>query len=106
MHTLDATQLYRLALEGAPAGDGLHAVGNEGIAFGDIAEAIGHHLNLSVVSIPPEGVASHFDFLGAFVSLDTLTSSALTEELLGWRPLHTGLIDDPDQGHHFDNQSA
>src|SRR5437016_4447568 len=50
VHTLDAARLYRLALESAPAGTRLHAVGDEGIAFRRIAEAIGHGLDVPVRS--------------------------------------------------------
>ena len=41
VHRLDAAHLYRLALESAPAGSRLHAVGEEGIPFREIAEVIG-----------------------------------------------------------------
>lgn len=105
-HTLDAAHLYRLALEAAPAGSRLHAVGDDGIPFRDIAGAIGHHLDLPVVSIAPEDAAAHFGFLSAFVALDNPTSSALTQELLDWRPTHPGLFDDLDQGHYFQDPTA
>jgi len=100
-HTLDVARLYRLALEAAPAGSRLHAVGDQGVAFAQIAEVIGRHLNLPLVSIPPEEAGAHFGFLGPFVSLDNPTSSTQTRKLLGWDPTHPGLIDDLDQGHYF-----
>jgi nucleoside-diphosphate-sugar epimerase len=100
-HTLDAARLYRLALESAPAGSRLHAVGDEGVPFRDIAAAIGRHLNVPATSIAPDDAAAHFSYLGALVSLDNPTSSALTQELLGWKPEHPGLIEDLDQGHYF-----
>jgi nucleoside-diphosphate-sugar epimerase len=100
-HTLDAARLYRLSLEAAPAGARLHAVGDEGIPFRQIAEVVGRHLALPVVSIAPEEAAAHFGFLGAFVQLDNPTSSARTQELLGWKPTHPGLIEDLDEGHYF-----
>jgi nucleoside-diphosphate-sugar epimerase len=100
-HTLDAAHLYRLALESAPAGQRLHAVGDEGVPFKEIAEAIGRNLNLPVVSIAPEDAGEHFSFLGAFVQLDNPTSSELTQSLLGWKPEHPGLIADLDEGHYF-----
>ena len=28
-------------------------------------------------------------------------SDVVTQELLGWRPVHLGLIEDLDQGHYF-----
>jgi len=105
-HTLDAAHLYRLALEAAPAGSRLHAVGDEGIPFRQIAEVIGRHLDLPVVSITPEEAAGHFGFLGAFVQLDNPTSSARTQELMGWKPTHPGLIEDLGQGHYFSDPTA
>jgi nucleoside-diphosphate-sugar epimerase len=100
-HTLDAARLYRLALEKAPAGSRLHAVGDEGIAFRQIAETIGRQLGVPTASIDPDDAAAHFGFLGPLVSLDNPTSSALTQELLGWRPEHSGLIEDLEEGHYF-----
>jgi nucleoside-diphosphate-sugar epimerase len=100
-HTLDAANLYRLALEAAPAGSRLHAVGDEGVPFRHIAEAIGHHLDIPTVSIPTEEAEAYFGFLALFVSLDNPTSSTRTQELLHWAPTHPNLIDDLDQGHYF-----
>ncbi len=100
-HTLDAAQLYRLALETAPAGSRLHAVDDEGVAFRDIAAAIGRHLDVPVISIPPEQADAHFGYLGPLVSLDNPTSSVRTRELLTWKPTHPGLIEDLDQGRYF-----
>ena len=100
-HTLDAARLYRLALESAPGGSRLHAIGDEGVPFRDIAAAIGRNLNVPVVSIAAEEAASHFGFLGALVGLDNPTSSARTQELLGWKAEHPGLIEDLDAGHYF-----
>jgi nucleoside-diphosphate-sugar epimerase len=101
VHTLDAAQLYRLALESAQAGSRLHGVGDEGVPFRDIAEVIGRHLDLPVASVRPEDADDHFGFLGALVGLDNPTSNQRTRELLGWQPTRPGLIDDLDQGHYF-----
>jgi nucleoside-diphosphate-sugar epimerase len=101
-HTLDAARAYRLALESAPAGSRLHAVADEGVAFRDIAEAIGRHLDLPTAGIAAEDAAAHFSFLAGFAGLDNPTSSALTRELLGWTPSHPGLLEDLDQGHYFE----
>jgi hypothetical protein len=32
---------------------------------------------------------------------DMPPSSAITQELLGWKPSHPGLIEDIEQGHYF-----
>jgi nucleoside-diphosphate-sugar epimerase len=101
VHQLDAARLFRLAVEAAPAGSRLHGVGDEGVPFRDIAGVIGRHLNLPVVSISREEADAHFGWLGAFASADNPTSSALTQELLGWRPVHPALIPDLEQGHYF-----
>jgi len=100
-HSLDVARLYRLALEGAPAGSRLHAVGDEGVPFRQIAEVIGANLGVPVVSIEPDGVVDYFDFLAFFVSLDNPASSLLTQERLDWHPTHPGLIDDLNEGHYF-----
>jgi nucleoside-diphosphate-sugar epimerase len=100
-HTLDAAVLYRLALESAPAGSRLHAVGDEGVPFREIAESIGQNLGLPAKSIAAEDADRQLGYLGGFAQLDNPTSSALTRELLGWRPTHPGLIADMDEGHYF-----
>lgn len=102
-HTLDAVRLYRLALERAPAGTRLHAVGDEGVPFKEIAEAIGRNLRLPVESVADDEADSYFGFMAGFVALDNPTSSALTQRLLDWQPTHPGLIADMDAGHYFAN---
>jgi nucleoside-diphosphate-sugar epimerase len=103
VHRLDAAHLYRLALEKAPAGSRLSGRAEEGVPFRDIAGVIGKHLNLPVVSISREEADAHFGFLGAIAAHDMPRSSALTQELLGWRPVHPALIPDLEQGHYFNN---
>jgi nucleoside-diphosphate-sugar epimerase len=100
-HTLDAGRVYRLALEQAPAGSRLHVVGDEGIPFRLIAETIGRHLGVPTAAIPADQAQAHFGFLAAIVPLDNPTSSARTQQLLGWHPAHPGLIADLDLGHYF-----
>ena len=106
VHTLDAAHLFRLALEAAPAGTRLHAVGDDGVPFRDIATVIGRHLNIPVTAIANEDAAAHFSFLAPFVSLDNPTSSAQTRKLLDWLPTHPTLIDDLDASHYFDNSTT
>ncbi len=101
VHRLDSARLFRLALDQAPAGSTLHAVADEGVPIRDIAEVIGRHLNLPVVSISPEDAAEHFTWLAGFLAADSPASSTFTRELLGWHPTHPGLIADLDQGHYF-----
>ncbi|MCF8567369.1 SDR family oxidoreductase [Alicyclobacillus tolerans] len=101
VHRLDAAHLFRLALEKAPAGSQLDGVADEEVPFRDIASVIGKHLDVPVVSIPREQANVHFGFLGTIAALDIPRSSAETQELLGWRPVHPELIPDLEQGHYF-----
>ena len=101
VHRFDTARLYRLALEKAPAGSVFHAVGDEGIPTRQIAEVIGRHLDVPVVSIAPDEAGEHFGWMGAFFGLDAPASSALTQERLGWTPTHPGLIEDLEAGFYF-----
>jgi nucleoside-diphosphate-sugar epimerase len=106
VHRLDAANLFRLALENAPAGSVLHAIDDEGVATRDIAEVIGRHLDVPVVSIDPDNAAAHFGWLATFFATDLPASSVLTRELLDWHPVQTRLVDDLDKGHYFDTRSS
>jgi nucleoside-diphosphate-sugar epimerase len=101
VHTLDAADLYLLALEKAPAGSRLHGVADEGVPFADIAGAIGRNLGIPVRGISTDEAADYFGFLAPFVQLDNPTSAAITRELLDWTPTRPGLIADLDEGHYF-----
>jgi nucleoside-diphosphate-sugar epimerase len=98
VHVQDAATLYRLAIEQAPAGAVLNAVGDEGVPVREIAEAIGRHLNLPARSLPAE---EYGGMLVPLLSTDMPASSTITQELLGWHPTHPGLIEDIGQGHYF-----
>jgi nucleoside-diphosphate-sugar epimerase len=106
VHRRDAANLFRLALEKAPGGSVLHAIDDEGVPTRVIAEVIGRHLDVPVVSIDTDEAATHFGWLGGFFAVDLPTSNVLTRELLDWRPTHPKLIDDLDKGHYFDSNSS
>jgi len=59
VHISDAVRLYRLALAKDQAGARYHAVGEEGVALRDIAEAIGAGLKMPVESITSEEAAEY-----------------------------------------------
>ncbi len=94
VHRLDAGRAFRLALEKAAPGARYHAIGEEGIAFRQIAETIGKHLGLPVKGLAPDEAAAHFGWFAHFASLDAPASSKWTQETLGWRPTGPGLIAD------------
>lgn len=94
VHQLNAARLFRLALESAPAGARLHAIGEEGIMFRDIAAAIGRRLNLPVAGLTAEEAESHFGWLARIISNDITASSALTQQRFGWNPVGPTLLED------------
>jgi nucleoside-diphosphate-sugar epimerase len=101
VHRSDAARLVRLAVEAAPAGSVLHAVGDEGVPFRDIAESIGRHLDVPTASVAPGDAVEHFSHLGHFAALDSPASAAVTRALLAWEPTGPSLLEDLDQGHYF-----
>ncbi|SEN54285.1 Nucleoside-diphosphate-sugar epimerase [Chitinophaga rupis] len=98
VHRLDAAHLFRLALENAEPGARYHAAGEEAITVRSIAEAIGRQLNIPVRSIAPEAAAEHFGWFSQMAAIDCPASSKLTQERLSWRPTHSTLLLDIDNG--------
>ena len=74
---------------------------DEGVEQRAIAEVIGRHLDVPTASIAPEDAAEHFGWLGRFLAIDSVATSTITRELLGWEPTHPGLIEDLELGHYF-----
>ena len=97
----DAATLFRLALEKGTAGATYHGVAEQGIAFRDIAEAIGHGLGLPVVSVAAAEAAGHFGWFTGFAGLDCPASSDWTQAELTWTPKDTGLLADMNTGQYF-----
>ena len=93
VHALDAAVLFRLALEGAPAGSSWHAVADEGDAVRDIAAVIGRKLGLPSQQVPEVA----FGPLGAIFATDQPASSARTRAELGWEPTQLSLLADLEQ---------
>jgi nucleoside-diphosphate-sugar epimerase len=101
VHQLDAAHLYRLVLEKSSVGARYHGVADEGVPAREIAEVIGRHLNVPVVSKSREEAADHFGWIASFFGMDGPASSAQTQERLGWRPVQPGLIADLNAEHYF-----
>jgi nucleoside-diphosphate-sugar epimerase len=93
-HISDVARLYRLALENHEAGAKYHAVGEEGVAMRDIAEAIGRRLQVPAISIAADAAPAHFGWLAMFADHDLVASSVKTQTMLGWKPTGPGLITD------------
>lgn len=101
VHRDDAAHLFRLALESAPAGSILHAVGDHGVPIREVARAFACRLGVPAVSVAAEQAEEYLGFLGWFWGFDGPASAALTQDLLGWRPTRPGLIADLESGHYF-----
>jgi nucleoside-diphosphate-sugar epimerase len=94
VHRSDAARMVRLALEKAPAGSRVHAVGESGIPSRDIAAALGGYLGLPTLSVAPEEAEAHFGWIGRFFGMDITASNARTRELLDWTPTGPTLLED------------
>jgi nucleoside-diphosphate-sugar epimerase len=101
VHLSDAARLARLAVEAAPAGSVLHAAGEEGVPFLQIAEAMGRGLGVPTRSVDPADAAEHFGFLGLFAGLDSPASATITRELLGWEVTGPSLLEDLEKDYYY-----
>jgi nucleoside-diphosphate-sugar epimerase len=101
VHRDDAARLFRRALESAPAGSVLHAVGDEGVPIRQVAETIAAKLDLPVVSVPADEAGEYVGWLDRFWVFDCPASTQITRDLVGWQPTGPGLIADLEEGHYF-----
>lgn len=101
VHVSDAARLTRRAVEAAPAGSVLHAAGEEGVPFVEIAEAMGRGLGLPTRSVDPADAVGHFGFLGVFAALDSPASATITRELLDWEPTGPSLLEDLEKDYYY-----
>jgi nucleoside-diphosphate-sugar epimerase len=103
VHRLDAARVYRLAIEHRAAGARYHAIAEEGVPFKDIADVIGHRLNVPVVAKSHDEAANHFGWFALFAGMDVPASSERTRALLGWAPKQPGIIADINQPSYFES---
>jgi nucleoside-diphosphate-sugar epimerase len=101
LHRQDAATLYRLALEQAPAGTVLHGVGEQGVQLLAIAEFVATRLGVPVRQVPADQAEEYFGWLAVLAGIDAPASSTATRSLLGWEPVHPGLLDDIAHGDFF-----
>lgn len=94
VHRLDAAKAFRLAVEKAAGGGVYNVVGDNAISIKQIATLIGELLNLPVESLSGEAIVKHFDWLSRFVTFEGRATGAKTQEQLGWKPEHIGLLED------------
>ncbi|PZE54838.1 3-beta hydroxysteroid dehydrogenase [Curtobacterium sp. MCPF17_001] len=96
VHISDAGHLFFLALEKAPAGAVLHAVGEEGVRMRDVAEVISAKTGLPAAAVDPEQLG----VFGALLGGDQPATSTATRELVGWEPTGPTLLEDLEAGYY------
>ena len=96
VHISDAGRLFRIALEKAPAGSVLHAVGEEGVRMRDVAEVIAKKTGLPAAVVDPERLG----VFGALLGGDQPASNAATRQLVGWEPTGPTLLEDLEAGYY------
>ncbi|KAF8873332.1 hypothetical protein CPB84DRAFT_1690849, partial [Gymnopilus junonius] len=95
----DIARLYRLVLEKGKAGSRYHGVSDDLIPVRNIAEVIGKHLDIPVVSKTPQEAVEHLGFLGHILGIDNLVSSKHTQEELGWNLVQPSLLLDIEENY-------
>ena len=105
VHRDDAARLFCEALERPWPGARYHAVAESGMAFREIAEAIGNVLGVPAESVPRDQAEAHFGWLAIFAGLDNPASSDWTRAATGWAPREAGLIRDMRDAGYFDAAS-
>ena len=94
VHRFDAARAYCRAIEVTDALPVYHAVGEEGIAFKDIATTIAAGLDLPVKSLTGDDVADYFTWFSHFAAIGIRVTAQKTKVNLGWQPNGPGLLDD------------
>ncbi|NYD20584.1 NAD-dependent epimerase/dehydratase family protein [Kineococcus aurantiacus] len=96
VHLHDAARLFLLALQDAPDGAVLHAVGEEGVPLRAVAEVVAHRTGLPAGPVDPGPLG----VFGTLLGTDQPASSALTRRLTGWEPVGPTLLEDLRAGHY------
>ncbi|WP_067893873.1 NAD-dependent epimerase/dehydratase family protein [Nocardia vaccinii] len=98
VHISDAARLFYLALEKAPAGSVLHAVGEEGVPMREVAEVIAARTGLPTAAVDPAQLGVFGELLGR----DQPASAEATRALMDWKPTGPTLLEDLEAGYYTD----
>jgi nucleoside-diphosphate-sugar epimerase len=98
VHISDAARLFFLALESAPAGSVLHAVGEEGVPMRQVADVIAAKTGLPAAAVDPEQLG----VFGALLGGDQPASAVTTRQLVSWEPSGPTLLEDLEAGYYTD----
>jgi len=100
VHVDDLADLYRLALEKAPAGTLLLAVSGPSVPVKELAAAASRGAGAGgrTVSWPLEEARATLGAYADALVLDQQASGRRAQELLGWRPHQPGALEDLERG--------
>ncbi|MDA8197060.1 MAG: SDR family oxidoreductase [Actinomycetota bacterium] len=98
VHISDAASLLAKAVQNVSPGTILHAVGEEGVPFREIASAIGGTLDLPTISITQEEAQSKLSYLATFAAMDGFAHSTATRIEIEWQPTGPTLLEDINSG--------
>lgn len=93
-HVGDVAHMFAAVLERGSRGETYHAVGEPGVPFREIAEAISAGLDLPLVALSPAEAEANFGWLAMFIGRNGAASNDWTRARLGWAPKGPGLIAD------------
>lgn len=93
-HVTDVAHMFAAVLARGSCGETYHAVGELGVAFREIADAVAAGLDLPLVSLSPAEAEAHFGWLAMFIGRNGAASNDWTRARLGWEPKGPGLIAD------------
>ncbi len=96
VHISDAGRLFFLALEKAPAGSVLHAVGEKGVPMRDVADVIAARTGMPAAGVDP----GQLGVFGALLGGDQPASSEKTRQLVDWKPTGPTLLEDLEAGYY------
>ena len=98
VHISDAARLFLLAIEKAPAGSSLHAVGEEGVPMRQVANVISAKTGLPTAQVGAELLG----VFGALLGGDQPATASVTRQLVGWEPTGPTLLEDLEAGYYTD----
>lgn len=94
VNVADAAVLYKLVVENGKAGSVYHGISEEGIEFKKIAEETAKGLEIVSKSVGGDQAQQDYQFLGIFSQMDVVAVNEETKKELGWKPVHSLLMED------------
>lgn len=102
-HVDDIAELYLLTAKSAKPGELFNATTSTTVTFKQMAEAVGHVLNLPVRSVTRDEALKLWNpFFTMIFSLENRASSQKAKNQLGWKPTHIDFLSDVRTGSYVE----